>query len=208
MYLIIYFNEKPLILTTLLGEHTDPYIHHNDTLLMDELSIQGIHTMLHEMQKKTVHAGIYLHENLDQLKHQFWKHFTVIQAAGGWVTNENNQVLFMQRRGKWDLPKGKLDPNETLEQCAIREVEEETGLQNLTLVKPLLVTYHTYIENGKLILKESHWYHLKVTGPQHLQPQTEEQITSLEWMQSNKLTLVLENTFQSIKDVIEAAKKI
>lgn len=208
MHLIIYFNEKPLILTTLLGEHTDPYIHHDDTLLMDELSTQGIHTMLHEMQKSSVHAGIFLHEDLEHLKHHFWKYFTVIQAGGGWVTNEQDQVLFMKRRGKWDLPKGKLDPDETLEQCAIREVEEETGLKNLTLVQPLLVTYHTYTENGKPILKESHWYHLKVSGTQELQPQLEEQITSLEWMNLNEITPVFENTFQSIKDVIQAAEKM
>ena len=76
-----------------------------------------------------------------------------IQAGGGLVENELREVLFIFRRGKWDLPKGKLDRGETLEQCAIREVEEETGVRQLNLVRFLLITEHEYVERGKKILK-------------------------------------------------------
>jgi 8-oxo-dGTP pyrophosphatase MutT (NUDIX family) len=58
-----------------------------------------------------------------------------IVAAGGLVFNENKELLMIYRRSKWDLPKGKLDEGETIEECAIREVEEETGVQQIILGK-------------------------------------------------------------------------
>ncbi len=67
---------------------------------------------------------------------------------GTWLKMRKGEVLFMFRRGKWDLPKGKLDPGETLEACALREVEEETGVGQLELKNFLLVTEHTYAERG------------------------------------------------------------
>jgi len=109
--------------------------------------------MIHEMELQKIHAGIFLHTNLEDLKKAFWKKFTIVQAAGGLVINKNKEVLMIFRRGKWDLPKGKLDKGETLEECAVREVEEETGLKNISLHKHLLTTFHTYHESGKFILK-------------------------------------------------------
>ena len=90
-----------------------------------------------------------------------------IQAGGGLVENEQREVLFIFRRGKWDLPKGKLDRGETLEQCAIREVEEETGVGQLQLIRFLLITEHEYVERGKKILKETHWWLMKTGGSQN-----------------------------------------
>src|SRR5215510_275068 len=97
-----------------------------------------------------------------------------IIAAGGLVVNDRDELLMIFRRGKWDLPKGKLDKGESLKDCAIREVEEETGLKNITLGPPLIITYHTYHEGARFILKESHWYKMSVSGQQNLVPQTEE----------------------------------
>src|SRR5712675_1894974 len=101
----------------------------------------------------------------------------LVQAAGGLVQNERGEVLFMFRKGKWDLPKGKLDPGETLENCALREVTEETGVSQLELTKFLLVTEHEYEEKGMAILKETHWYLMKTNGKQILVPQAEEDIS-------------------------------
>ncbi len=95
---------------------------------MDELSAPGVNSMIHEMKQEKVHAGIYFHDDIDQLKKAFWRKFMLIQAAGGLVQNEDKAVLMMFRRGKWDLPKGKMDPGETPAQSALREVQEETGL--------------------------------------------------------------------------------
>jgi 8-oxo-dGTP pyrophosphatase MutT (NUDIX family) len=128
-----------------------------------------------------------------------------IQAGGGLVENERREVLFIFRRGKWDLPKGKLDRGETLEQCAIREVEEETGVGQLQLIRFLLITEHEYVERGKKILKETHWWLMKTVGHQTLVPQTEEDITEIKWVGSADFDLVLQNTYPAIVDVLKSA---
>ena len=128
-----------------------------------------------------------------------------MQAGDGLVQNGNEQYLFMLRRGKWDLPKGKLDPGETLEQCAVREVGEETGLKRVQLGGPLLVTYHTYDESGHHILKETHWYRMTASPDQVITPQQEEQITELVWLGPGQIGRLLKNTFPSILDVLHAA---
>src|SRR5580704_13598268 len=96
----------------------------------------------------------------------------LVKAAGGLVINENKEILFMFRRGKWDLPKGKLDPGESLESCAQREVKEETGISYLELLRFLLITQHEYEERGQVILKETHWWLMKANSNQKLIPQT------------------------------------
>ena len=119
---------------------------------------------------------------LHEFKKDFFKKFTLIQAAGGLIRNEKDEILLIFRRGKWDLPKGKLDTGETLEECAVREVEEETGLKKIKLISPLIITYHTYHEGARFVLKESHWYSMTVRGKQTLIPQTEEDIHEIKWV--------------------------
>ncbi|ULQ57909.1 NUDIX domain-containing protein [Flavihumibacter rivuli] len=203
MYIKVYFNANPLFLCDAIEPALEPYLHHDDAVFIDEFSLPAIKSMIHEMENQKVHAGIILHQDLEELKKAFWKKFTLFQAGGGAVWNEQNEILFMFRRGKWDLPKGKLDPNESIEECAIREVKEETGLDNITLVKPLITTYHTYHESGKHILKESYWFEMRVAGPQQLVPQTEEQITELKWLARERWIEVGSNTFPSIIDVLD-----
>lgn len=204
MHIKIYFNDKPLFLTDEITPEIEPYAHHDDAILIDEFSTPGVNSMIHEMKQEKIHAGIFVHKNLPELEKTFRKKFTIVQAGGGLVLNDAGALLMMQRRGKWDLPKGKLDPGETLEACAVREVQEETGLTNVILEKPLLVTYHTYDESGKHILKESHWYLMKAPGQQALIPQSEEQITQLKWVPAAAVKQYMNNTFPSIIDVLTA----
>lgn len=126
-----------------------------------------------------------------------------IIAAGGIVENEEGKILFQHRRGKWDLPKGKLDDGETIEECAVREVEEETGLQNIGLGELIDITYHNYIEKETDIEKETHWFAMKVSGMQKLTPQTEEGISELRWVAENELEYYLSNTFSNIIEIVE-----
>ena len=128
----------------------------------------------------------------------------LIKAAGGLVINKNGEILFMFRRGKWDLPKGKLDPGESLESCAKREVIEETGVSQLELVRFLLITEHEYEDRGDLILKETHWWLMKTNGNQPLIPQREEDITELKWIEPPDLKMVQQNTYPGILDVLRA----
>jgi 8-oxo-dGTP pyrophosphatase MutT (NUDIX family) len=126
-----------------------------------------------------------------------------IVAGGGIVENEEKKILFQFRRGFWDLPKGKLEDGETIEDCAVREVEEETGLQNVQLGQLIGITYHSYIEDGKDIEKETHWFAMKVSGHQELVPQQEEDIMELRWVDKNDLKDYLSKTFKNIVEIIE-----
>ena len=204
MYIKIYFNENPLFLCDDVDANLQPYIHHDDAVFIDELNLHTIKSMIHEMQKSSVHAGVFFHPDLEELRSAFFKKFTIVNAAGGFVLNENNEVLMMFRRGKWDLPKGKLDKKESAEKGAIRETEEETGLRNITLIAPLITTYHTYHEGTRYILKETKWFRMKVSGEQKLIPQAKEQITKLEWVSESDLKKYMENTFPSVTDVLRA----
>jgi 8-oxo-dGTP pyrophosphatase MutT (NUDIX family) len=159
--------------------------------------------MIHEMEQPDIHAGVFYHTDLNDLKKAFFKKFTFIQAAGGLVQNENNEFLLIFRRGKWDLPKGKTDKGEELEDCAVREVEEETGLKNVKLISPLTITYHTYHEGARFVLKESHWYNMKISGAQKLVPQTTEDIHEIKWVKAEDFTPYLKNTFPSVSDVLK-----
>lgn len=203
MYIKIYFGNKPLFLCDEVDETIQPYIHHDDAVFIDELNTHTVKTIIHEMQLEKVHAGVFFHPDLEELKKAFYKKFTLITAAGGVVENEKKEVLLIFRRGKWDLPKGKLDKGEKLEDCAVREVEEETGLQKVKLLAQLSVTYHTYHEGTKFILKESHWYTMKVAGDQQLIPQVEEDIHEIRWVKPKDLVKYSPDCFPSVADVLE-----
>ncbi len=203
MYVKIYFDDKPLFLCDNVDGIIEPFVHHDDAIFIDELDSHTVKSMIHEMQLEKVHAGVFFHPDLEELKKAFWKKFTIIKAAGGLVLNEDNKMLMIFRRGKWDLPKGKLDKGETLEQCAVREVEEETGLTKVKLLSPLLTTYHTYHEGTKFVLKESYWYNMKVSGKQNLQPQVEEDILETRWVTMKEAEKLFPECFPSVVDVVK-----
>jgi 8-oxo-dGTP pyrophosphatase MutT (NUDIX family) len=202
MYIRIYFGDKPLFLCDEIDATIQPYVHHDDAIFIDELNSHTIKTMIHEMELPAIHAGVFFHSDLEELKKAFFKKFTVVLAGGGLVENEKDELLLIFRRGKWDLPKGKLDKGEKIEDCAVREVEEETGLTNVELKETLLITYHTYHEGSRFILKESHWYRMKVKNANKLVPQTEEDIQEVKWVTPSALEPYLKNAFPSVVDVL------
>lgn len=205
MHIKIYFNDKPLFLCNEIDQEVAPYVHHDDAVFIDEFSTPAINSMIHEMKMEKIHAGILFHEDLEALRKAVFKKFTLVQAAGGLVLDPSKAFLFIFRRGKWDLPKGKLDPGEPIDECALREVKEETGLKEVQLVEPLLFTYHTYDENGRHILKETSWYLMHASAKQTLTPQTEEQITEIKWVKPAEVESYLDNSFALIRDVIAKA---
>jgi 8-oxo-dGTP pyrophosphatase MutT (NUDIX family) len=129
-----------------------------------------------------------------------------IIAGGGVVVNEKNQVLFIYRRKKWDLPKGKLDPGEDIKACAIREVMEETGIRNLTIGNLIIVTTHSYEENGMNMQKETHWFEMKASTVDNstLTPQLEEDIEKIEWVSPENLEEYLSETYTTIQQVLNS----
>ena len=129
------------------------------------------------------------------------KPFTVIKAGGGVVRNDENQFLFIFRKGKWDLPKGKLDEGEKTKKAAVREVEEECGIKVSKLGDLLCKTWHVYEEKGQVVFKKTTWYHMKAKR-QELVPQLEEGITEARWVASGDFDYLKQNTFPLIRDII------
>ena len=127
-----------------------------------------------------------------------------IVAAGGLVSNDKGELLLIYRRGYWDLPKGKLDEGESIEACAVREVEEETGLTNVLLDKLIGITYHEYFDEWKQrdVVKETHWFAMHVNGDQTLVPQQEEDIKDIKWVAQNDLGTYMQQTYINIVDII------
>ena len=152
----------------------------------------------------TVHEphGPLVLNDMDELV-DFSKGMLVIEAAGGMVYNKMGELLMMFRRGHWDMPKGKLDDGETIEHCALREVEEETGLSTLKLTAALQTTYHTYIYQGNTVLKPSYWFMMEYTGAETLVPQLEEDITELRWVDRLDAAELIKNAYPSIREMIE-----
>ena len=133
----------------------------------------------------------------NQLKQQF----TLINAAGGIVKNSQSEYLFIFRRGKWDLPKGKLDDGEDFETAAIREVQEECGITHIELGDLYHLSYHIYEENNDWILKQTNWYLMK-SDEKNLIPQLAEGITQTAWLPTSQFEKVRENTYASIDEII------
>lgn len=130
-----------------------------------------------------------------------------ILAAGGLVYNESGELLMIFRRGKWDLPKGKLDEDELIEDCAVREVMEETGLINVVRGKLIGVTHHQYFDQWvkEEVIKETHWYRMQAPGIQSLVPQTEEDIEIIRWVNRQELEECLKNSYDTIVEIVRKA---
>jgi 8-oxo-dGTP pyrophosphatase MutT (NUDIX family) len=129
-----------------------------------------------------------------------------IQAAGGLVLNEKQEILMIFRRGKWDLPKGKLDEGEKIEECAVREVMEETGLTKIDLGALLSITHHTYFDTWlkEEVIKETYWFRMDASSQQELIPQKEEDIQDIKWISADQLEIYLSNSYDNIKIVIHS----
>lgn len=137
----------------------------------------------------------------------FKQMFTEISAAGGVVENTKGEILCIFRNGKWDLPKGKVEQDEAIEEAAIREVEEECGVEGLSLQKAIENTYHTYEVNGVQILKTTYWFAMKTDYEKLLVPQLEEGITKVEWINKAGLEKVKTNTYRSILELFSNLQK-
>ena len=155
------------------------------------------------LEKNDAFDSITLHSNnLEQLKNDFFGIFKIVEAAGGVVKNADNEILMIYRRGFWDLPKGKIDKGEGIQEAAIREVQEETGIQQLELLSPITTTYHTY-RNRKNVrcLKPTYWFLMK-TPETAITVQTEEDIEEGVWIKKEDFLNSNRPVYGSIVDVL------
>ncbi|CAN5808203.1 NUDIX domain-containing protein [soil metagenome] len=204
----IYFDEKPFLIIPVADEETRLLEAIPTTTVISGLDESAISDAINRLDQMPFGAVIVYTEHTERAFNILKNYFTLIQAGGGLVVNEKEEYLFIFRRGKWDLPKGKLDEGESIAECGLREVEEETGLQEITLLDHLCNTYHVYHERGKFILKESVWYNMACQSGQLLTPQAEEDIHEISWLTPAGWHSIFDNTFPSIKDVLKASGKL
>ena len=140
-------------------------------------------------------------DNPSEAFKSFQEEHKVIEAAGGFVQSAQNRFLFIERLGYWDLPKGKVDEGESIAKAAMREVEEECGVSNLTLQEELPTTYHTYEHKGKRILKPTYWFSMSIQGEPKLTAQTEEGITQAVWLSQADAKELCSKMYASIWDL-------
>ena len=157
-------------------------------------------------KNKNVSAVVLYADNAEALWADFQSCFKILEAAGGYVLNSDQQLLVFLRRGSWDMPKGKIDKGETPEQAAVREVNEETGLQHIELGPFLTETWHTYTQKEERILKRTYWYAMRTPDTQVV-PQTEEDIERIEWVNPQEWVATQPVVYRSILDVVEKGMK-
>ncbi|WNJ19797.1 NUDIX domain-containing protein [Pontibacter sp. G13] len=143
-------------------------------------------------------------ESLEKAIMQLRKLFKVKVAAGGLVHNEEGAFLMISHRNVWTLPKGHVEKEEPVELAAVREVQEETGLQQVEMIGPLIVTYHTYFEKKKWVLKETHWYRMTADKSQALIPQLEESISEVAWKSKAEWIELSPYSFPLNRQIFEA----
>ncbi len=134
------------------------------------------------------------------------KLFVAVTAAGGIATNDKGLDLMIFRNGRWDLPKGHWEMGETIEECALREVEEETGVSGLTLGDKICTTTHIYKMKGRWEIKQTHWFKMKTSYSEALVPQTEEGIERVAWCTKEEILRFLPDSFPTIQQVYKMAQ--
>lgn len=166
------------------------------------LSVAYFNGVLSEL--KLVFTNKIQKNNLQSL---YRNQFTLIPAAGGMVYNDKKEVLLIYRKEKWDLPKGKIEPYEPTNECAIREVQEETGVKKLQIIEKLATTYHEYTLNDVPILKKTEWFLMNSNYIEELNPQLIEDITQVVWKPLSYAEIQDMDTYPLIKYVLRKGLK-
>jgi len=187
----IFVGNKPIILTTKVETETN-----FKNFLIDSVDINKVLSKLKKDKYDAVHL---VGSDKDELLKKFLSLLPNVIAAGGKVYNPNGDILFIFRNGKWDLPKGKAESKETINQTALREVEEETGVSGLSITKPLEITYHIFKRLDRYQIKVTYWFKMYSEFDGELIPQKKEGITKVKWIPASKLKKVLSNSYANIK---------
>jgi 8-oxo-dGTP pyrophosphatase MutT (NUDIX family) len=194
----VFFNDRKLFLTDDFTRHFQV----NYGLFYKYRNIEDLQELLSLYSKLTKIDCLYLfHNDIEELREDFRKCFLRIEAGGGLIRNTKGEFLLIYRRGRWDLPKGKLSGSESHESAALREAEEECGIKGLEIIRPLISTYHIYWLKTEMVLKRTTWFEMVYKGKEEPVPEKEEDITDIRWVAVKDLEYYLKQCFPLIRDV-------
>ncbi len=191
----VFVNDKPLFLTNQIFKETDFQL-----FLLESVDFKQL--IVKYFQNKIQKAYLY-HPDEKEIMKVLKTKIPVNKAGGGLVYNKKGEVLFIFRNGKWDLPKGGTNKGEEIEDTAMREVEEETGVNDLSISKKLQKTYHIFKRNGVYKLKITHWFEMHSTFDGITIGQAEEGIEKVEWKNPEQIKEALKNSYENIKLLFE-----
>ena len=191
----VFFNQKPLILTSKIIKSSDssPLMH---------IKFSSKNQILKAVKSKKTQSVYIYHKNIKKLWEIFTKKFPIKDAAGGLVQRNDDKLLFIYRKNRWDLPKGGVEKHELIIEAAQREVKEETGLADLIVINKIGETYHIFSNGKNYRLKRTHWFKMKSGYKGDLSPQKEEGIISAEWISKKRIPEILENAYENIKGIV------
>lgn len=178
---------------------------HDFDIHLIEPKAKDIIKVCSQLQKEGIDKNpkvILLDGDDKRIQKEILKGFKLVVAGGGAVYNTDKELLLIKRHGKWDLPKGKLEPNESIELCAIREVEEECNVFGLELGRLIDITYHFFKTGSGWKIKQAYWYKMKSRDHSQAIPQKEEGIEKIKWIKPKKIDVEGINTFGSIREVL------
>ncbi|HRZ31742.1 MAG TPA: NUDIX domain-containing protein [Flavobacterium sp.] len=191
----VFVNDKPLFLTNEIQKETDFQLFLLESVDIKELIIK--------IFKNKVDKAFLYHPDEKEMMKKLKSKIPVEKAGGGLVYNDKNEVLFIFRNKKWDLPKGGIEKGEEIEDTAIREVEEETGVKGLKIIRKLPKTYHIFKRNGRYKLKITHWFEMRTSFNEKLIGQVDEGIEKVEWKTPKEIQVALTNSYENIKLLFE-----
>lgn len=200
----IYFNNRKLSVCSLkenTNYNSNAVVYYNS----NDLNTKQLPEFMESNQKINLLVLPVEENKIDCVFEKICSEFNQINAGGGLVRNSAGEYLLIFRNGKWDLPKGKQEAGEDIKVTAVREVEEECGIDSLELGNLLCVTHHTYRMNGEFMLKHTFWYNMEYKGDAALKPQTEEDIEMCKWVKGEEIAELVKDTYPSIKRVFEVA---
>lgn len=192
----IFVNDRPIILTNTVLKETG--------FKMFLLKSVDIEYVIRKLQRNDLKEAYLYHPDKDKLLPLFKQRLGYINAGGGLVKNSKNELLFIERNQKWDLPKGRAEKGEDIETTSLREVAEETGVQGLSIDKFLQETYHIYKAKGQYKLKITYWYLMKTDYDGDLAPQLEEGITQAVWKTNGEAQAAMNNSYANVRLLTEA----
>lgn len=199
----IYFEKRAIIICT----PDDQALSDPNAILFSVGESIDIHTLVEMVETSdSLHRICIPTGNVEETYRKVCSEFLEVNAGGGLVSNRRGDFLLINRNGLWDLPKGHQDPGEDIAATALREVREETGINDLALRDLICITDHCYKRNGVWHLKHTWWYDMLYTDPTDLTPQREEDISKAAWVAKSSLPPFLLNTYPSIVEVFREAK--